>query len=166
MTVFKERDKYTKYKILTLLQDLTARYGYESKISKLIAQRMMLSGDLLAEADRLRESIAYVTFYLKNNQQEVVVQIVPFMTFATFVSNVGGLMGLWLGLSAISIMQFLEKTVASTIVFRHTVRRPIKKPKDPESPKKPTSKASLNYPRDSDKEVALKSKRGSMPTVQ
>ena len=121
-SIFKERNKYTKYKMLTGLNDLSTLYEYESEILSTMKYRIGSSTNPLEEADKVNQGIAHVTFYLENNQQEVVVEVLPFMTFSTLISNIGGLMGLWLGLSAISVMQVLEKCISKLLVARHTVR--------------------------------------------
>ena len=120
--VFKERNKNTKHSVKAALEDYLT-YGYISKITSMLLARLTSSVDPLAEADVIKEHIAHVTFYLETNQQDVVVQVSPFMTFSTLVSNVGGLMGLWLGLSAISIIQFLENFVTNVMVLRYTCGR-------------------------------------------
>lgn len=126
--IYRERNKYTTYKFLTLTQDLGSQYSYQSRISQYVGYRLMTAGEnLLQEADELKDGLAHVTFYLQSNAQEVVVEVVPFMTFATFVSNVGGLMGLWLGLSAISIIEFLQKSSNYIILMRNTLSRPVNK---------------------------------------
>ena len=51
-------------------------------------------------------------------------EIVPFMTVATLVSNIGGLMGLWLGVSAISLMEVLEKFLTHHMLLVKNKLRP------------------------------------------
>ena len=62
MKVSRERNKYTKYKMKTLLEDLAVRYNYKSKISTSLLERVNSSADPLAEADIVKEGLSHVTF--------------------------------------------------------------------------------------------------------
>ena len=96
--------------LLTLL--VTQNYTNSTLVHNLF-RRMAHHPKPLEEAKRISENIGQVTFFLRNNQQETKFEVIPFLTFPTFVSNVGGLVGMWLGISAISLMQFLEKKLTS-----------------------------------------------------
>ena len=95
---------------LTLL--VTQNYTNATLVHNLF-RRIVQHPKPLEEAQRISENFAQVTFFLRNNQQETKFEVIPFLTFPTFVSNVGGLVGMWLGISAISLMQFLEKKLTS-----------------------------------------------------
>ena len=62
-------------------------------------------------ADEIAKHVAQLTFYLESDKPEKHVEIIPIMTLPTFLGNMGGLIGMWLGVSAISLIEVLELLV-------------------------------------------------------
>ena len=71
------------------------------------------------------EYIGHVSIRLRSFEPEKKVEIIRFMTFSTAMSNIGGLIGAWLGLSAISVVHLIEQVAIWSIK---------KKPKEVEKP--------------------------------
>ena len=95
----------------TLLQDLkflSAFYNQSSLADKLISQ-IESSADPIEAAYRISRNFADLNVYLEIGQKVKKVETILLMSEGTFISNIGGLMGMWLGLSAVSILEFLEK---------------------------------------------------------
>ena len=95
----------------TLLEDLKflrSFYNQSSLVDKLISQ-IENSADPIETAYRISRNIANLNIYLEIGQKVKKVETILLMSEGTFISNIGGLMGMWLGLSAVSILEFLEK---------------------------------------------------------
>ena len=56
----------------------------------------------------ISQNIAQLTFYLQGDKADKHVEIIPMMTLATFLGNIRGHIGMWLGVSAISVVELLE----------------------------------------------------------
>ncbi|XP_063401901.1 amiloride-sensitive sodium channel subunit alpha-like [Mytilus trossulus] len=54
-----------------------------------------------------RNSLLQISIYFSSLYEEVTEEI-PSITFESFLSNIGGSLGLWIGMSAISIGELLE----------------------------------------------------------
>ena len=79
-TVFRQRNKYTKYKMKTVLEDLSLRYNYKSTISTMLLNRINNSDDPLGEADVIKEGpTIFSSDYL--DYTEVSLKIVNFFCF-------------------------------------------------------------------------------------
>ena len=72
--------------------------------------RKQLESNSTHEVDTVLESFARVSIFAQKWQVKVET-VVPLVNFETFLSNIGGLMGMWLGLSVISIIDLLEKSL-------------------------------------------------------
>ena len=95
----------------TLLDDLKflrSFYNQSSLVDKLISQ-IESSADPVETAYRISRNFADLNIYLEIGQKVKKVETILLMSEGTFISNIGGLMGMWLGLSAVSILEFLEK---------------------------------------------------------
>ena len=63
------------------------------------------------DQEDISNSISHVTIQFRNYEQDKKVEMIPLMSFTTVISNIGGLTGVWLGLSAISLVEIMEKLV-------------------------------------------------------
>ena len=109
----RERDKYTPLKFKKLLNQSTRYLGQDSPTFLDLMHKINSSPNPLEVSRQYLPNIAHVTFFFRNEQQQLVLEIKPFMTFAQFLSNVGGLMELWLGLSVISAIELVEVKVST-----------------------------------------------------
>ena len=78
-------------------------------LSQKLQRRLIESHDAREEARNISKNMALVSFHLPNQLQEKKLEVIPLMDFSTFISNVGGLIGMWLGLSAVSLVECLER---------------------------------------------------------
>ena len=58
-------------------------------------------------------------FQLDYNHPVTVIEIIPLISTSTFVSNFGGLLGMWLGLSALSILEFIQSCFRMLCLRKH-----------------------------------------------
>ena len=61
-------------------------------------------------AAEVAQNVAQINVYLKEENLVKKIKISPLLTFPTFLSNIGGLIGMWLGLSVISLLKLIEET--------------------------------------------------------
>ena len=61
------------------------------------------------EKETILKNIARLNIYFPDNEQWKVSETIPKMTFSTFVSNVGGLVGMWLGISAVTVIEWMGR---------------------------------------------------------
>ena len=123
LVAHKEPQLIPPEKIRHLLNLLKARKYTNSTLVQHLQQRIDGNPNQLEEAELISENLGQVTFYLRNNQQETKFEVIPFLTFPTFVSNVGGLVGMWLGVSVISITQLLEEKIVSFCTRKVSTRK-------------------------------------------
>ena len=74
---------------------------------------------------QISRNVAQLTFYLKSGEPIKHVKIIPMMTLSTFLGNVGGLVGMWLGVSAISLMELLENAIFKIVSQKHFCPREL-----------------------------------------
>ena len=106
-SVLKEHNKLSAFRLITLL-DHAVTHGQKSDLTLKLQHKINSSNDSLGVAEKMLPNMGHLTVYFRNEQQMLVYEVIPYMTFPTFLSNVGGLMGMWLGLSAMSMLEFLE----------------------------------------------------------
>ncbi|XP_033101245.1 acid-sensing ion channel 1C-like [Anneissia japonica] len=76
----------------------------------------------------IKTNFAKVNIYYENLQYDYIEQV-PTYTFLSLVSNVGGHLGLWIGMSALTILEFLEcfydivKHVCAALIRRRKVNQ-------------------------------------------
>ena len=61
-----------------------------------------------AELQKFSENFALVTFYFPANEKWLQMETIEKIPFSTFLSNIGGLIGIWMGISAIGAIEKLE----------------------------------------------------------
>ena len=113
--VWRKQRKWTNYTFQTVLQ-LIAR-SEEKEFSK--AKRLLQVYENFShdgeEVPKITASMSHVFIRLKNEPVKVV-EIIPLVTFSTFISNVGGILGMCLGLSAVSVYEILQKLLLHILV--------------------------------------------------
>ena len=68
----------------------------------------------------LSESYSRFLLYFKGDTTRLkVIETVPLVTLSSFMGNLGGLEGMWLGFSAVSVLIVIEK-ICRSIIFRQT----------------------------------------------
>ena len=71
-------------------------------------------------SENISENIGFAQIWMKS-PTVTVLTIEPKVTFVVFLSNAGGLLGMWLGVSALSFLTFLESFIYKTeLKFRKT----------------------------------------------
>ena len=96
-------------KFRSILEEIVNFPGHETSLAAKLLHEIQSSNGSLAVAERMVPNVAELAFYLQVEQQMLKYEVIPLMTFSTFLSNVGGLVGMWLGLSAISLLELLER---------------------------------------------------------
>ena len=76
-----------------------------------------LADNSIKDADKILKSFARVSIFAQKWQVKVE-EVVPRVTMETFVRNIGGLLGMWLGLSVISVMESFEETIIGMFAVR------------------------------------------------
>ncbi|XP_076079021.1 epithelial sodium channel subunit alpha-like [Mytilus galloprovincialis] len=74
--------------------------NYEDLLDKILKRKGL-------SLSNTSDSLLQVNIYFSSLYEEVTEEILSF-TFENFLSNIGGLLGLWIGMSAISIGELLE----------------------------------------------------------
>ena len=97
---------------LASVQSLLSHMGKTSGNAKIleISKKFVNDANSIETASML-QNFAQLTFYFAEKEQWKSVETIPMMTFSTFLSNIGGLMGMWLGVSAITLMEWAEKVM-------------------------------------------------------
>ena len=63
-----------------------------------------------AKVDQISKNFAELKFHMKTGERVTKMETVPLMSFGTLISNLGGLVGMWLGLSVVACFEFVKKT--------------------------------------------------------
>ena len=122
----RQRSKHSPLRMKLLVNDAVEFLKLSSPLLLNITSYMNSSETSIEDMERMLPNFAHVTFYLRNEQQQLMLRVMPFMTLPTFLSNVGGLMGMWLGLSAISIFEFVEALLGKFICgAKHGTEKPV-----------------------------------------
>ena len=111
-SVLKDRDRNSALKMKTILEAVAMFPGQNISLAAKLVQKMHPSNESLKVAEQILPHTAELTLYFPNEKQMKIYEVIPFMTFSTFMSNVGGLVGMWLGLSAISVLELLGRQIS------------------------------------------------------
>ena len=109
--VFRQQQTFTAAKLTKMLVSSVRSFANNSYLMQKFLKSLDSAENPQEKVEEILPNIAHLTFYFHNNQQQLLFEVIPFMTFPTFLSNVGGLMGMWLGLSAISVLEFLDQKI-------------------------------------------------------
>ena len=82
-----------------------------SSSAREVASKLRDEKTSLLEKKQVVQNIAQLFFYFPEKQQWKEIEIIPQISFATFLSNISGLLGMWLGISAMSVLDWMEKLV-------------------------------------------------------
>ena len=111
-SVLKDRDRNSVLKMKTLLEAVGMFTDQNISLAAKLVKKIQSSNESLKVAEQILPHTAELTLYFPKENQIKVFEVIPFMTFSTFLSNVGGLVGMWLGLSAISVLELLGRQIS------------------------------------------------------
>ena len=96
---------FRKGAVTSLLREITSKAPNASEqVARLLHQ---INGSYTAERD-VAENMAQLSFFLLESPVTNL-EIVEMVSFPTFIGNMGGVIGMWVGLSIISVIQLVEK---------------------------------------------------------
>ena len=104
--------------LLPKLQILAWVSSNESLANKLLA-KIENSSNHEHMVQNISANMAEVKFYMQLGQRVKKLETILLMSKSTLISNIGGLIGMWLGLSAMSILEFLKKGCAHFLFAKH-----------------------------------------------
>ena len=96
---------------ISTIIELIERSENISSAAREVASKLRDEKTSLLEKKQVVQNIAQLFFYFPEKQQWKEIEIIPQISFATFLSNIGGLLGMWLGISAMSVLDWMEKLV-------------------------------------------------------
>ena len=127
VSVLRENWKFNPNIVSSFLKQIV----HDKKSSNTLAWRLLnqieQSKNKSAEALEISQNIAQCSIYLMADQPITSIEIVEMVNFSTFLSKIGGLLGMWLGLSVISavkmLQNWLQKLYLGSQMFR---KKPLK----------------------------------------
>ena len=66
---------------------------------------------------KFTQNVAELMVYMQPGQQIKRMETILLMSGSTFVSNIGGLVGMWLGLSAVSVLELMENFIHKSFTY-------------------------------------------------
>ena len=111
VSVFRENWKLNPDAVFSLLEELTKKNETHSPLAQRLLEQIAQSDDKVAAIVAISENIAQCNVYLMADQPITNINLIEMVTFSTLLSNIGGLLGMWLGLSAISVITSIQKCV-------------------------------------------------------
>ena len=113
--VLHKQHKWTDYQVKTSLELISQTTGSSSAKAKQLSQ-IFTSRDShdIPKRQEIAKHMSHV-FIRLGDEPVKVVKIIPLVTFSTFISNVGGILGMCLGLSAISLFEVFEMLLQRTL---------------------------------------------------
>ena len=109
--ILKKKLDWNGYNLRNFMRNLARGLGREHPYWKVLK----VNDSKPEDWDRVTPHVSQVFIRLKNEPIRIV-NVVPLMNMNTFISNFGGLLGMCLGLSAISLFEFLEKVIYGAIL--------------------------------------------------
>ena len=91
--------------MITLLEGIISQAPNSSVLAASMLDKINGSA---SEEKQVSQNVAQLSVFLLDNQLITNLEIVEMVSFPTFIGNLGGLLGMWLGVSVVSVMQFLE----------------------------------------------------------
>ena len=80
-----------------------------------LLDKISQSDDPQQTAQLIAQNVAYLTFYMDSHQPDTHINVIPIMTFPSFAGNMGGIIGVFIGISAISLLEYVEFAVFRVI---------------------------------------------------
>ena len=113
--VLRKNQKWTSYHLKETLQAV----AHKDEANDTISKRFLLLLETYEQEDSrvndISKRMSQVIIRLAN-EPVTVVTIVPLVNFSTFISNVGGILGMCLGLSVVSVFEIIEKNIFCSLM--------------------------------------------------
>ena len=91
--------------LVSLLEEISSRSPETSSLAAGLLQQIKYND---SAEDEISKNFAQLSLYILDDRLITNLEIVQMVSFPTLVGNLGGLLGMWLGLSVISMINFME----------------------------------------------------------
>ena len=82
-----------------------------SSAARKLIEKLSNNSTSLLEKNKTVRNIAHLLFYFPEKKQWKELETIPQIPLPEFLSNIGGLVGMWLGISALTVAEWLEKLI-------------------------------------------------------
>ena len=128
VTVLRENWKVNSQVVATFLEELVRNPETYNPLAHQLLNEIAFSGNDGRVVDSISQNIAQCSIYLMANKPVTNIEIMEMVTFSTFLCNMGGLLGMWLGMSVISAMEMMQNCFQKLYLGSQLFRRKPTKP--------------------------------------
>ena len=114
--------------VSAFLEELVNDEKTDNLLARQLLAQIAQSNNQSSEVEAISKNIAQCSIYLMANEPIENIEILEMVTFPTFICNIGGLLGMWLGLSVISAVEMLQNWLQKLFWgFKMFRKKPIDK---------------------------------------
>ena len=105
----RENFVYKNDVLLYFLKDLAGNEYASSPLARRLLDEIDQSENRVEKVEAISRQVAQCSVYVKANEPITNIDVIEMVSFSTFLSNIGGLLGMWLGLSVMSLFTLSQK---------------------------------------------------------